>query len=222
MGLKASKVPKGPEINEYDRAVLTLKTQRRKLDDQQKLLGQRIETQVLAAKQLLQEQKKERALLMMKKKKMTENQMMQLHTLILSVENTLSTLEMQKQQAKVFAVLNESNEVLKVMQQQVRIEDVQRLMADTAEAKAYQQELDAALSTSLSDAERQAAEEELAQLEDAVLTEMRIEMPSAPMGTRLPEAEKQAAAAAAAGRMAARPQLQQEEEERERVMVPAS
>ena len=50
----------------------------------------------------------------------------------------LSSIELSKQQAKVVDVLQQGNETLKQLQSLVTVDDVKKLMDDTAEAKAYQ------------------------------------------------------------------------------------
>ncbi len=50
----------------------------------------------------------------------------------------LSNIETSKQQSKMLAALQAGNDVLKQLQSTMQIDDVKRLMEDTAEAKAYQ------------------------------------------------------------------------------------
>ena len=50
----------------------------------------------------------------------------------------LSNIETSKQQARLLEVLQQGNDALKQLQKLVSIDDVKQLMADTAEAKAYQ------------------------------------------------------------------------------------
>ncbi|MEW5307473.1 MAG: hypothetical protein WDW36_009867 [Sanguina aurantia] len=174
------KKPKGPEITEADRAVLSLKTQRRKLEDQEKLLGQRIEQQGLVARQLVAERRRDRALLALRKKKLSEQQMLTLHGLIMNVEELLGGMEIAKQQGKLFAVLKQGNEALKQLQRQVKAEDVHRLMEDNAEAKAYQDELQSALGQSLSWVDESEVEAELEGMENAMMALEESQLPKAP------------------------------------------
>ena len=50
----------------------------------------------------------------------------------------MSNIETSKQQAKLVEILQKGNEALKNLQILVSIDDVKKLMDDTAEAKAYQ------------------------------------------------------------------------------------
>ena len=50
----------------------------------------------------------------------------------------LSNIETSKQQARLLEVLQQGNDALKQLQKLVSVDDVKQLMADTAEAKAYQ------------------------------------------------------------------------------------
>lgn len=50
----------------------------------------------------------------------------------------LNNIESMKQQARVFEVLQQGNDELKALQKLVAIDDVKKLLEDSAEAKAYQ------------------------------------------------------------------------------------
>ncbi|GIL92548.1 hypothetical protein Vretimale_18960 [Volvox reticuliferus] len=186
---KKSKAPTGPAITEVDRAILSLKTQRKKLEDQEKLLNMRLGRHAEVASQLAKEGRRDRALLVLKKKKLSEKQLVQLHGLILNVEEMLSSIEITKKQSAVFATLQSSTAALKQLQAQVKLEDVQRLLDDTAEAKQYQEELASLLGQQLSDVESSEVEAELAALEEVVADEKKLEMPRVPT-TKITDAEK--------------------------------
>lgn len=169
-----------PEITEVDKAILSLKTQKKRLEDQSKLLENRMDTQKEAAKQLLAEKRKERALLMLKKKKLTEQQLHQLQNLLFKVEEMVRNVEMNKQNNKIFDVLKEGNQALKTMQTQWSVEDVKKLMDDSAEAQQYQEELSVVLGQSLTDEDNTEVESELEALEALVADAARLELPSVP------------------------------------------
>mmetsp|Transcript_26231 Transcript_26231/g.57284 ORF Transcript_26231/g.57284 Transcript_26231/m.57284 type:complete len:225 (-) Transcript_26231:210-884(-) len=196
-------------ITDTDRVVLSLKTQRKKLGDQQKLLELRIDRHVEVATELLREGKKDRALLALKKKKLTEKQLGQLGGLLLNLEDMLNNIESTQAQNKVFGVLQQGNDALKTLQQAVTLDDVQKLMDDTADNKAYLDELNRMLGQNLSEVDDEAVAEELSQLEELALAEEVGEMPKAP---KVPAA----AAAAAAAASKAKPAAQSEEKAEEK------
>jgi len=202
-----SKTSKGPAITDVDQAILSLKAQRKKLGDQQKLLETRIERHAEVARLLVVEKKKDRALLVLKKKKLVEKQHEQLAGLLLNLEEMISNVEMSSQQNKLFNVLKQGNDALKQLQKEVTVEDVQRLMEDTADAKAYQDEVAHALAGSLTDVDEAAVEEELGALEGLVLAQEVEEMPKVP-ATKVPTPTKVDAGEAVV-------QAQEEEEEQE-------
>ncbi|KAK7844659.1 vacuolar protein sorting-associated protein 20 like protein 2 [Quercus suber] len=77
---------KKPKITEVDRAILSLKTQRRKLADYQRQLDAVIEAEKQAAKDLIREKRKDRALLALKKKKTQEELLKQVDAWLINVE----------------------------------------------------------------------------------------------------------------------------------------
>ncbi|PRW44891.1 aldehyde dehydrogenase [Chlorella sorokiniana] len=201
MGQLMSKKPK-LEINDVDRAVLTLKSQARKLEQQRTRIQGDIDRERQIAKELVAQGRKDRALLALKRRKLQEVQAERLDGWLLNVQGMLLNIETTKNQQQLFAALKEGNKAVKDMQQAMPLEEVDKLMQDSADAKAYADELNQMLGESLNPEQQEAAEAELEELEKQMLEEQRLEMPAAP-GRPLPavpatEEEEKAAAAAEA------------------------
>jgi charged multivesicular body protein 6 len=178
---------KKPKITDVDRAILSLKTQRRKLGQQQLKLDEVIQAEKQAARDLLREKKKDRALLALKKKKVQEELLKKLDTWIINVEQQLTDIEVASKQKAVFESLKAGNEALKALQNETNLDDVQKLMDDTAEAKSYQEEINAILGEQLSAEDE---EEVLAEF-DNLQTQMEVQdLPTVPTAVPSSSAEE--------------------------------
>ncbi|KAK9818781.1 hypothetical protein WJX74_006989 [Apatococcus lobatus] len=200
----SSKHKKGREITEEDRAVLSLKTQRRKLTAERTRVEGIIDRELQIARQLIAQKKRDRALLFLKRKKIQEQQVERLDAWLINVEQLLANIETAKRQNRLFDALKQGQVALKELQQEVKIEDVERLMDDTAEAKAYQDEVAQLMGQTLTPEQDQAALAELESLEDATIQqEVDEQLPSVPQHTLEPKQPATAAESPAEGAPAA-------------------
>lgn len=168
---------KKPKITEVDRAILSLKTQRRKLALYQQQLEAVIEAEKQAARDLIREKKKDRALLALKKKKAQEELLKQVDTWVINVEQQLQDIELTSKQQAVFESLKAGNNAIKAIQSEINLEDVQKLMDDTDEAKAYQDEISAILGEKLSTDDEEEILAEFENLEAQITVQ---DLPEAP------------------------------------------
>ncbi|XP_068332852.1 vacuolar protein sorting-associated protein 20 homolog 2 [Pyrus communis] len=178
---------KKPKITEVDRAILSLKTQRRKLAQYQQQLEAVIEAEKQAARDLIRDKKKERALLALKKKKAQEELLKQVDTWVINVEQQLQDIELTSKQKAVFDSLKAGNNAIKALQSEINLEDVQKLMDDTDEAKAYQDEINGILGEKLSAEDEEDILAELENLEAQITVQ---DLPTAPASVLPQENEK--------------------------------
>ncbi|EEF28956.1 Charged multivesicular body protein, putative [Ricinus communis] len=140
---------KKPKITDVDRAILSLKTQRRKLAQYQ----QKIYSALLLQLQL------------------------QLLT-FMSSDCMRRHIELASKQKAVFESLKAGTDTVKAIQSEINLDDVQKLMDDTEEAKAYQDEINAILGEKLSAEDEEEILAEFENLEAQLTVEDLPEVPT--------------------------------------------
>jgi charged multivesicular body protein 6 len=173
-------------VTEQDKAVLQLKQQR----DRLKVYQKRIELQLVkdkdTARQLLAKGNKQRALLMLRKKKYQESLLEKTDKQLESIERMTHDLEFAQIEVEVVKGLKFGNEALNKLHEILSVEDVEKIMDETAAAVEYQKEIDAVLAGGLT------AEDEddvLQELED-IIQESQVSLPEVPddeLPTRVPQ-----------------------------------
>lgn len=146
---KKNKGHRQADITDQDRAILDLKNARDKLQKYQKKLA--IESEELhdKARHLVKLKKQDRALLVLKLKKYKENECSKVDGQLLKIMELIETISWETQQLEVFDALKSGTAALERLNAALPLAEVERLMDDTAEAIAYQDELSALLSGGL-------------------------------------------------------------------------
>lgn len=167
MGSLVSKKRKNTKnkITDQDRAVLDLKNSRDRLKRYQKRLDAECDKLQAQALAMVKEGRKDRALLLLKVKKLKQDQATKADSQLLSVLQLMDTIDWESQQLKVFDALKEGNAALNKLHEEMPLDKVEDLLADTAESIAMEQEISKALGGSWTDANEEDLLDELASIE---------------------------------------------------------
>lgn len=90
------------------------------------------------AKEHLKNGNKPLALLALRKRNYQNGLLQKTGDQLFNLEQLVQSIEFAQVEAQVFAGLKSGNQILKELQDEIKIEDVEKLMDDTAEAIAYQ------------------------------------------------------------------------------------
>ncbi len=126
---------------------------------------------------MLAEGKKDRAKLALQKKKFQENLIAKTEAKILNIEELLNSVEYAKIQQEVLNALKEGNKSLQEINSQMSIDEVEKLMDDTAEAIAYQEEISRLLGTELTQEDNDLVLEELEKIEKGESLDLKSQLP---------------------------------------------
>ena len=212
MGSKKSKPvqqkPTVSRITEQDRAILKLKQQRDKLKMYQKKIDNQQASLKSQAQELIKQGRKDRALTLLKKRKVQDKLYENASIQLSNIEKMTEDLEWAVIQVDIVKKLEAGNKCLKDLHKICSVEEVEKVMEETAETIAYQKEIDEAFGMNVvgdEDFDQDDLENEL----DALLGVNEVpELPKVP-DNKLPEIVKN--------------EEQQEEvevQEKEAVMVP--
>ncbi|KAK4705897.1 charged multivesicular body protein 6, partial [Phenoliferia sp. Uapishka_3] len=199
MGQSSSAV----KITTQDRSILDLKLQRDKLKKYQVRVRKPQIQAVLSrehdiAKEALAAGNKAKALTALRQRKYQETLLSQTDGQLETLQKLVSSIEFSLIEKDVLFGLKQGNAVLKEIHKEMDLESVEKLMSDTAEGIAYQNEIDAMLSNKMSAAEEEEVLEELAALQ---AEQVKSRLPDTPLfglpeRAQAPQVEEEDAAAA--------------------------
>ncbi|TCD69947.1 Vacuolar protein sorting-associated protein 20 [Steccherinum ochraceum] len=169
-----------PKISQQDRAILDLKLQRDKVKQYQKKIQGVLDREHEIAKQHLAAGQKDRAVFALRKRKYQETLLAKTYDQLESLEKLVSTIEFSLVEVSVLHGLKQGNEVLKEIHKEMNIQDVEKLLDETAEARAYQREIDEMLANNLTAEDEDAVQAELQQLQKEMLGDVEAEAPKLP------------------------------------------
>lgn len=166
-------------VNEQDRAEAEIRVTRDEIKAYLRRIEKNISACKAAIKESLHQKHREKAMLALRKQKYLEKNAATAEAELANIEQAINELDHAKAQMSVFIALKQGNDLLTSFNKQLTLEDVTKLMEDTAEAVQYQQEISAALS-------RQGISEDdedlLKQLEELdALEALDVELPSVPL-----------------------------------------
>lgn len=123
-----------------------------------------IEKETDVAKQLLAAGKKDKALLALRKKKYQAGLLEKSDAQLTNLEEMVNSIEFAQIEQKVLSGIKSGNTALKELHKVMSVEDAEKIMLETEDALAYQQELDELLTGALSNDDMSEVEAELAAL----------------------------------------------------------
>ncbi|KAJ4419540.1 Vacuolar protein sorting-associated protein 20 [Neurospora sp. IMI 360204] len=156
-------------VTAQDKAILDLKTQRDKLHQYQRKITVLTDRETAIARQMLAKGDKQRALLALRRKKYQESLLQKTDAQLEQLEKLTSSVEFALIQKDVFFGLQQGTKVLREIHAEMGgLEHVEKMMGETAEEVAYQQEVSEMLGGRISNQDEDEVEEELAALEAEV------------------------------------------------------
>ncbi|TBU63639.1 Snf7 family [Dichomitus squalens] len=151
-----------PKITKQDRAILESRDEVRKY---QKKIQVVLDREHEIAKQQLAAGNKDRALSALRRRKYQEGLLVKTDAQLENLEKLVSTIEFSLVEVSVLHGLQQGNVALKEIHKELNIENVERVLEETQEAREYQREIDEMLANSLSLEDEEAVQAELRELQ---------------------------------------------------------
>ncbi|GLI73515.1 vacuolar protein sorting-associated protein 20 [Penicillium ochrochloron] len=183
------------KISSQDRAILDLKNQRDKIYQYQKRITVLTDRETEIAKECLARNDRRRALLALRRKKYQESLLSKTDSQLAQLEQLTGQVEFALVQKDVLFGLQQGTQVLQAINKEMGgIEAVDRLMEETAEARAYQEEVSQMLEGNLSTQDEEDVEDELEALQREIIGPVDLPaVPQAPLPERSDEVEEEPA-----------------------------
>lgn len=179
-----------PKVTAQDRAILDLKIQRDKIHQYQRRITTLTSRETAIARECLARGDRAKALLALRNKKYQETLLARTDGQLAQLEKLAMDVEFALVQKDIVFGLQQGTKVLKDIQREMGgVENVERLMGENEEARAYQEEIRMALEGSLNNQDEDEVEEELERLEreEGVVSPGVQKLPSAPQTLDTPE-----------------------------------
>ncbi|KHN99234.1 SNF7 family protein [Metarhizium album ARSEF 1941] len=183
-------------VTAQDKAILDMKNQRDKLHQYQRRITVLTDKETDIAKRMLAKGDKKRALLALRRKKYQESLLVKTDAQLQQLEKLTANVEFALIQKDVVFGLQQGTKVLKEIHAEMGgLENVEKLMGETADAIAYQQlrpkqEVSDMLGGQISNQDEEEVEDELASLQAELAGEAQ-QLPSVP-NAQVPISETQA------------------------------
>lgn len=168
------------ELSDKDRASLEVQRHRDRLIKYEKSMNVKIERETQLCRQFLREKKRNKAKLVLRKKKFQQNLMEKARMQLLNIEEMIENIESAEMQQQMLAAMKQGTTLLQQINSEMDIDEVEQLMDDTAEAIAYQQEINDILSQNLSNIDEDEVLKELEMIEQMEADSIAMEMPIVP------------------------------------------
>ncbi|KIW09802.1 hypothetical protein PV08_11903 [Exophiala spinifera] len=154
------------KISAQDRAILDMKNQRDKLRQYQKRITVITNRETEIARECLARGDKSKALLALRRKKYQESLLSKTDAQLEQLEKLTSSVEFALVQKDVLFGLQQGTQVLNMIHKEMGgLEGVEKMMADTEEARRYQEEISEALAGQMSNEDEDEVEDELEAME---------------------------------------------------------
>ncbi|KAF2010162.1 charged multivesicular body protein-like protein 6 [Aaosphaeria arxii CBS 175.79] len=166
------------KISAQDKAILDMKNQRDKLHQYQKRITVITDRELAVAKECLKRGDEKKAKLALRRKKYQESLLAKADAQLAQLEQLTHDVEFAQLQKDVMFGLQQGTQVLKEIHKEMGgVEQVEKLLEENAEARAYQEEISNMLANNLSNQDEDEVEDELEALEAEL---SGIDLPTAP------------------------------------------